>query len=58
MSVTAGIRGYSEVNDEIKAELLSKGEASIKSELKKSINDTLVLGSISALYFNDYLFLD
>ncbi|MBR6334631.1 MAG: hypothetical protein IKR90_00610 [Clostridia bacterium] len=29
MSVTAGIRGYSEVNDEIKAELLSKDKVSV-----------------------------
>ena len=56
MSLKALITHY--FSSYTKAELLSKGESSIKSELKKSINDTLVLGSISALYFNDYLFLD
>jgi len=41
-----------------KAELLKKGESQIKSELKAQINENLVLGKISEIYFNDYLFLD
>ena len=41
-----------------KGELLSLGEDKIKSELKAQVNDALVLGKISAVYFNDYLFLD
>jgi flagellar basal body-associated protein FliL len=41
-----------------KRELLQKGEEKIKSELKSLINDTLVLGKINNIYFNDYLFLD
>lgn len=39
-------------------ELLSLGEEKIKEELKMQVNDTLVLGKISGIYFNDYLFLD
>ncbi|MBB5226099.1 hypothetical protein DYE50_10490 [Treponema ruminis] len=41
-----------------KAELLKLGEDSIKNELKAQINESLVLGKISGIYFNDYLFLD
>ena len=41
-----------------KEELLSLGEDKIKSELKAQVNDTLVLGKISAVYFNDYIFFD
>lgn len=41
-----------------KQELLSLGEEKIKSELKAQVNDSLVLGKISSVYFNDYLFLD
>lgn len=39
-------------------ELMSLGESKIKSELKSQVNDSLVLGKISGIYFNDYLFLD
>ena len=41
-----------------KEELMQTGESKIKSELKDKINETLVLGKISGIYFNDYLFLD
>ena len=41
-----------------KAELVKLGEENIKKELKAQINATLVLGKISGIYFNDYLFLD
>lgn len=41
-----------------KAELLSKGENRIKSELLDEINETLALGQAGAIYFNDYLFLN
>ena len=41
-----------------KTELFQKGEEKIKEELKALVNDTLVLGKISKIYFNDYLFLD
>ena len=41
-----------------KSELISLGEEKIKGELKAQINATLVLGKISEIYFNDYLFLD
>ena len=40
------------------AEVLFLGEEKIKGELKAQINATLVLGKISEIYFNDYLFLD
>ena len=39
-------------------ELNGLGEDKIKGEIKKQINDSLVLGKITAIYFNDYLFLD
>ena len=41
-----------------KAELLALGEDKIKNELKARVNETLVLGNISEIYFNDYLFID
>ncbi len=41
-----------------KNELMAAGEEKIKADLKNQINDSLVLGKISNLYFNDYLFLD
>lgn len=41
-----------------KAELLTAGEEAIKNELKAQVNENLVLGKISGIYFNDYLFLD
>jgi flagellar basal body-associated protein FliL len=41
-----------------KSELLELGEEKIKNELKAQVNETLVLGKISEIYFNDYLFLD
>lgn len=41
-----------------RSQLLSLGEGKIKAELKERVNDTLVLGKISGVYFNDYLFLD
>ncbi|MBO6218114.1 MAG: flagellar basal body-associated FliL family protein [Treponema sp.] len=41
-----------------KEELLNLGESKIKSELKEQVNETLVLGKITSVYFNDYLFLD
>ncbi len=41
-----------------KSELLSLGEDKIKNELKAQVNENLVLGKISEIYFNDYLFLD
>ena len=40
------------------SELLGLGEEKIKNELKAQVNETLVLGKISGIYFNDYLFLD
>lgn len=39
-------------------ELLAKGEPKIKEELLSYINGELVLGSITAVYFNEYLFID
>ncbi|MGL4987435.1 MAG: hypothetical protein ACRC5H_09920 [Treponemataceae bacterium] len=41
-----------------KNELLQLGEIAVKEELITLINMEFVLGSISALYFQDYLFLD
>lgn len=41
-----------------KAELMKFGEEKIKNELKAQVNENLVLGEISQIYFNDYLFLD
>ncbi|MBP3772201.1 MAG: hypothetical protein J6I53_05855 [Treponema sp.] len=41
-----------------KTELLEIGEDKIKRELKSQVNESLVLGEITGIYFNDYLFLD
>ena len=41
-----------------KAELINLGEEKIKTELKSQVNESLVLGKINRIYFNDYLFLD
>ncbi|MBR1722283.1 MAG: hypothetical protein IJ727_07365 [Treponema sp.] len=41
-----------------KAELLALGEDKIKVELKVKVNESLILGNISEIYFNDYLFID
>lgn len=41
-----------------KAELLALGEDKIKAELRALVNEGLVLGKITGIYFNDYLFLD
>lgn len=38
--------------------LQQKGEPSIKAELLTSINNELVLGNISTIYFTEYLFLE
>ena len=38
-------------------ELLSLGEKKVKEELLFKINEQLVMGKISALYFDDYIFL-
>lgn len=56
LSIKALITHY--FQSHTREELLSLGESSIKGELKNLINATLVLGSISEIYFNDYLFLD
>lgn len=39
-------------------ELRQSGEATIKTELLRRYNDLLLLGSISVLYFNDFMFID
>lgn len=41
-----------------KEELLAKSEEEIKAELLQQINDMLVLGKISRIYFKDYIFLN
>ncbi len=41
-----------------KQELLQKEEDQIKTELKAQINELLVLGKISEIYFNDYIYLN
>lgn len=41
-----------------KPDILSRSESDIKRELQDEINKKLVLGHISRIYFNDYLFLD
>lgn len=41
-----------------KAELIKMGEDKVKKELIQKINDELILGSITALYFEDYNFLN
>lgn len=41
-----------------KAELLSEGENAIKKELLDEINNLLVMGKFSAIYFSEYLFLN
>ena len=40
-----------------KKELLSLGEQQIKDELRTQINETLILGKIINVYFDEYLFL-
>jgi flagellar basal body-associated protein FliL len=39
-------------------ELLAKGEVTVKNDLIDLINSELVLGSLSDLYFEEYLFFD
>ncbi|MDR2537813.1 MAG: flagellar basal body-associated FliL family protein [Treponema sp.] len=39
-------------------ELRQSGEAAIKTELLRRYNNLLHLGSISVLYFNDFMFID
>jgi len=39
-------------------QLLSRGESRVKADLLSRINDGLVLGKVSAIYFNEYQFLD
>lgn len=51
-SISAYFMNYTE------QELASKGERRIKDELLVSINNTLVLGKITAIYFDAYQFLD
>ena len=44
--------------DYTKDQLFSQGEPTVKAALLARINEQLVLGQISALYFNDYQFLN
>ncbi len=39
-------------------QLLSQGEALVKADLLTRINDQLVLGKVTEIYFNEYQFLD
>ena len=55
-SVRAVITGY--FSAYTKEQLLAQSELAIKRTLLARINELLVLGSISALYFNDYQFLE
>ena len=41
-----------------KEELIKMGEDKVKKELIQKINEELMLGSISAMYFNEYIFLN
>ena len=41
-----------------KNQIRSIGEEKIKSDLKKSINENLVLGKINDIYFDEYLFFE
>ena len=41
-----------------KNQLRSIDEEKIKSDLKKSINENLVLGKINDIYFDEYLFFE
>ena len=56
LSLRAMITSY--FSRHTKQELVTLGESNIKTELKEQINENLVLGKISRLYLNDYLFLD
>lgn len=49
--ITAYFSGYT------KEQLLAQGEQTVKQQLLARINEQLVLGSITALYFNEYQFL-
>lgn len=44
--------------DFTKEQLLENGEQKVKQDLLQLINDELVLGQISALYFEQYIFFD
>jgi flagellar basal body-associated protein FliL len=39
-------------------ELLAKGEADVKNDITALMNDELILGKLSDLYFDEYIFLD
>lgn len=41
-----------------KQELLAEGEKKIKEDLKTLINEQLVLGDLTAIYFDEYIFFD
>ena len=41
-----------------KGELIDKGEKKIKEELKEQINNQLVMGKITTVYFDQYIFFD
>lgn len=55
-SIKATITGYFSRYTE--RELLTHGEIAIKTDLLGEINSLLVLGKISAIYFNEYIFLE
>ena len=55
-SIKAVITGYFSRYTE--RELLTRGEIAVKADLLSEINSMLVLGKISAIYFNEYMFLE
>jgi flagellar basal body-associated protein FliL len=55
-SIKAVITSYFSRHTE--RELLTRGEIAVKADLLREINSMLVLGKISAVYFNEYMFLE
>ena len=55
-SIKAIISGY--FVDYTVDQLLSQGEALVKADLLTLINEQLVLGKVTDIYFNEYQFLD
>ncbi|MBQ6780656.1 MAG: hypothetical protein IJP62_05420 [Treponema sp.] len=55
-SIRASITNY--FNNFTKDQLLFRGESLVKADLLFQINESLVLGKVTAIYFNEYQFLD
>ncbi|MBQ0052551.1 MAG: flagellar basal body-associated FliL family protein [Treponema sp.] len=56
VSIKSTINNY--FSSRTKAEIIAMSEEQIKEELKGQINAGLVLGKVTRIYFNDYMFLN